>query len=227
MKRGAFAAIVTLLFAAAAAGGVYLFMKNVREDAKAPEPTVTVLVSLQDIPAGEELDPLIDQETFAGKNVPSEDLVQGAITDVYQLRGQRTAYPILAGEQISAARLAGPLQAAGGTLGIPVGYQAASISLEPQRSVAGAIRQGDHVEIFGTFSGGNQITETTRVVIQDALVLAVPGPNLEGSPVTLAVTPVEASLLIYAQEQGRVWLTLLPPNEPGIKVPPVSARTLR
>ena len=228
MKRGAFAAIVTLLFAASAAGGVYLFMKNVREEAHAPEPTVTVLVSRVDIPAGEELDPLIDQETFAAKDVPSDDLVQGSITDLYQLRGQRTAYPILAGEQISAARLAGPLQAAGGTLGIPVGYQAASIALEPQRSVAGAIRQGDHVEIFGTFSAANQnTTDTTRVVIEDALVLAVPGPNADGSALTLAVTPVEASLLIYAQEQGRVWLTLLPPNEPGIVVPPVSARTLR
>jgi pilus assembly protein CpaB len=230
VKRGAFAATVTLLFAVLAAGGVYLFMQNVRDEARAPQPTVQVLVSRQDIPAGEELDPLIEQESFVVKAVPQDDLVQGVITDLYQLRGQRTAYPILAGEQISAARLAGPLQAAGGTLGIPVGYQAASIALEPQRSVAGAIRQGDHVEIFGTFSVGDRDADTTRVVIQDALVLAVPGPSQasqQGNTVTLAVTPADAALLIYAQEQGRVWLTLLPPNEPGVEVPPASARTLR
>jgi Flp pilus assembly protein CpaB len=227
VKRGAFAAVVTILFAAAAAGGVYLFMKNVRDDARSPEPTVDVLVSRQDIAAGEELDPLIEQGAFVVRSVRQDDLVQGVITDVYQLRGQRSAYPILAGEQISAARLAGPLQAAGGTLGIPEGYQAASLTLEAQRSVAGAIRKGDHVEVFGTFARASG--DVTLVVIPDALVLAVPGPTQQqsGTSVTLAVTPQDASLLIYAQEQGRVWLTLLPPNEPGVQVPPVSAGTIR
>lgn len=226
MKRGAFAAVITLLFAAAAAAGVFLFMRNVREDARAPQATVGVLVSAQDIPAATELDPLIDQGVFVTQTVPANIVIQGVITDVYQLQGQRTAYPILAGEQISAARLAGPLQAAGGTLGIPAGYQAASISLEAQRSVAGALQQGDHVEIFGTFT--NKETQTTKVVIPDALVLAVPvEAAAAGSSITLAVTPVEASLLIYSQEQGRVWLTLVPPNEAGVEVPTVSARSLR
>jgi Flp pilus assembly protein CpaB len=227
MKRGASAAVVTLLFAAAAAAGVFLFMKNVRQDAEKPQTTVNVLVSAQDIPAGTELDPLIDQGSFVSQTIPSNLVIQGVITDVYQLRGQRTAYPILAGEQISAARLAGPLQAAGGTLGIPSGYQAASVTLEAQRNVAGALRQGDHVEVWGTFTT-NQ-SQTTRVVIPDALVLTVP-TDASGNPggnVTLAVTPVDASLLIYTQVQGAVWLTLLPPNENGVQVPPVTARSIR
>jgi pilus assembly protein CpaB len=224
MKRGATAAVITLLFAAAAAGGVFLFMQNVRDQAKAPEPTVNVLVSSADIPAGTELDPLIAQGNFVSKSVLASSVVQGAITDVYQLGGQRTAYPILAGEQISAERLAGALQAKGGTLGIPAGYQAASITLDPQRLVGANVQQGDHVEVFGTFEAAN--SQTTRVVIQDAMVLVSPSPD-GGNTVTLAVTPVDASLLIYSQEQGHLWLTLLPPNESGAKVPPVTARTLR
>ena len=60
MKRGATAAVVTILFAAAAAAGVFLFMKNVRQDATKPQATVDVLVSSQDIPAGTQLDPLIE-----------------------------------------------------------------------------------------------------------------------------------------------------------------------
>jgi pilus assembly protein CpaB len=227
MKRGASAAIITLLFAAAAAGGVFLFMKNVRQDATKPQATVDVLVSTQDIPAGTELDPLIGQNRFVARTVPANLVIQGVITDVYQLRGQRTAYPILAGEQISAERLAGVLQAAGGTLGIPAGYQAASVTLEAQRSVAGALQQGDHIEVFATFTNKN--TQTTRVVIPDALVLGVPAgtSGSAGSDVTLAVTPAQAPLLIYSQEQGRVWLTLVPPNENGVQVPPVSARSFR
>jgi Flp pilus assembly protein CpaB len=177
---------------------------------------------------------MIDEGVFRTKSVDVEALVPGAITDVYQLQGQRTGYPILAEEQIVAARLAGPLQAGGGVLGIPDGLQAASITLEPQRVVAGAIQQGDHVEVFGTFSartGGG--TLSTRVVIDDALVLAVATPESanvgsgSAGTITLAVAPEQAALLIFAQEQGHVWLTLLPPNQIGVRVPPVSLGAIK
>ena len=232
MKR-AITVIIVLLTAAAAAGGVFLFMNGVREQADAGRITVDVIVASQDVAAGQELDPLIEDGVFRTRAVDSEDLLPGVVTDIYQLRGQRSAYPILAEEQIAAARLAGPLQAGGGILGIPDGLQAASISLEPQRVVAGVLQQGDHVEVFGTFSSGGNGSQTTRVVIEDALVLAVVRPegavagSGAGDTTTLAVTPEQAALLIFAQEQGHVWLTLLPPNQPGVPVPPVSLKALR
>ena len=163
MKKPVAAALIFLV-AAAAAGGVLLFMNGVRERAEAGRITVDVIVATRDIPAGQELSVLIDEGVFRTKSVDVEDLVPGAITDVYQLQGQRTGYPILAEEQILAARLAGPLQAGGGVLGIPDGLQAASITLEPQRVVAGAIQQGDHIEVFGTFTARGAGTLTTRVV---------------------------------------------------------------
>lgn len=233
MKRAA-TAIVVFLVAAAAAGGVLLFMRGVRDQADAGRTMVHVVVATQDVPAGQELDPFIEEGVFVTRAIDSDALVPGVITDLYQLRGQRTAYPIVAEEQIVAARLAGPLQAGGGILGIPEGLQAAAITLEPQRVVAGAIRQGDHVEVFGTFSSPNGAgAQTTRVVIEDALVLAVSTPadasvgTSGNGTITLAVTPEQASLLIFAQEQGHVWLTLLPPNQTGVDVPPASLRTLR
>jgi pilus assembly protein CpaB len=236
MKR-VLAAAVIFLVAAAAAGGVLLFMNGVRERAEAGRVTVDVIVAAEDIPAAQELNPLIDDGVFRTKTIDIGDLVPGAITDVYQLRGQRTAYPIVADEQIVAARLAGPLQADGGVLGIPGGLQAASIALEPQRVIAGAVKQGDHVQVFGTFTPTQGAgAQTTRVVIEDALVLGVAKPEASGGvgatpganiTVTLAVSPEQASVLIFAQEQGHVWLTLLPPNQRGVDVPPVSLRALR
>ena len=232
MKKPVVAALIFLV-AAAAAGGVLLFMNGVRERAEAGRVTVDVIVATRDIPAGQELSALIDEGVFRTKSVDVEDLVPGAITDAYQLQGQRTGYPILAEEQIVAARLAGPLQAGGGVLGIPDGLQAASITLEPQRVVAGAIQQGDHVEVFGTFSDRGADTLSTRVVIDEALVLAVarPASGDIGSggtgTITLAVTPEQAALLIFAQEQGHVWLTLLPPNQAGVHVPPVALGAMR
>lgn len=228
MRRGSLTAIITVLLAAGAAAGVFLFMRNVRNDASSPVATVDVIVSTQDIAAGQDLDPLIASDVFQSKSIATDDLVQGVITDVYQLRGQRTAYPILAGEQISAARFAGPLQAAGGLLGIPDGYQAGSVTLEGQRVVAGAIHTGDHVEVFGTFASRNG-EQTTRAIITDAQVLGVSAPNVSGggATVTLAVTPTDAGVLIYAQEQGKVWFTLLPPNQAGVDIPVVTAKAFR
>jgi pilus assembly protein CpaB len=233
VKRGVLTTLIVVLLASAAAAGVFLFMKSVRERAEAGRATVDVIVASRDVPAGQQLDPLIDEGVFLPKTVDRADLLPGVITDVYQLRGQRTAYPILAGEQIAGARLAGPLQAPGGALGIPEHLQAASITLDPQRIVAGAIEQGDHVEVFGTFSTRANGTQTTYALIRDALVLTVVRPDGNvGSPAsgsvtaTLAVTPEEASVLIFAQEQGHVWLTLLPPNQDGVAVPPVSLKAL-
>jgi pilus assembly protein CpaB len=234
VKRGVLTTSVVVLLAGAAAAGVLLFMNSVRDRAEAGRVTVDVIVASRDVPAGQDLDPLIEEGVFGSKPVDQADLVPGVITDVYQLRGQRTAYPILAGEQIAGARLAGPLQVGGGALGIPEHLQAASITLDPQRTVAGALQQGDRVEVFGTFSGRGEGTQSTHVVIREALVLAVVRPDGSvGSPTsggvtaTLAVTPEEASTLIFAQEQGHVWLTLLPPNQAGVDVPAVSLRSLR
>jgi Flp pilus assembly protein CpaB len=55
MKRASLTAVVTVLLALAAAGGVFLFMGNVRDQAETVE-TVNVVVSTQDLPAAQELD---------------------------------------------------------------------------------------------------------------------------------------------------------------------------
>lgn len=230
MKRGTVAAVLTVLFAVAAAAAVFLYVDRVREDAASTEAaTIDVIVSTQDIAAGQDLEALVEQGAFVTRTIPVGDVVQGAVTDVYQLRGQRSAYPILAGEQIPAARFVGPLQAEGGALGIPPEHQAVSVTLDPQRVVAGNLQQGDLVEIFGSFIGGPKDQLTTRVVIPDALVLQVSNDAETGAvgTITLAVTPEEASRLVFAQEQGRVWFTLLPPNEAGVELPPVFQGSIR
>jgi pilus assembly protein CpaB len=233
MKRSSLAVVVTMLVALAAAAAVFMYVQNVRQDATRSSATVAVLVSTVGVPAGQDLDPLIAQGVFVTKRFPQDALVTGYISDVYQLKGQRTAYPILAGEQISAARLRGALTAPGGELGIPKGMQAASLTLERQRVAGGAVREGDHVEAYGTFTlpGASQ-GQITRVLVSDAQVLAVHGADpttgaSDAITITLAVAPVGAEMLVYGQETGHVWLTLLPPNEAGAVVPPVRSKEIR
>jgi hypothetical protein len=44
--------------------------------------------------------------------------------------------------------------------------------------------------------------------------------------VTLALTPRDSAAVVFAQEQGSVWLSLLPPDQKGAKSRPVNALQL-
>lgn len=235
MKTRKMAVILAMLLALAATGVVFLYVQNAKEHAQTGGEQVTVAVSKQDIPAGADLDPLIQDGAFTTKSVPRDDVIDGAVLDVAQLQGRTAAYPILAGEQVSTARLRGAAQAPGGLLGIPSGFQAVSVALDPQRRVGGAIQQDDHVTVYATLpdlsaaSLGRALK--TLTLVPDALVLraevvASSGSSTPDTLITLALRPRDAEMLVHATESGRVWLTLLPPNQKGVKQPPVTTAGL-
>jgi pilus assembly protein CpaB len=230
MKRGNLALMVTVLLAVAAAGLVFLYVSNVKHSAQTGGGLISVIVSKQDIPANTSLDALVQNGTFTTKSIPKDDVVQTAVTDTYQLQGQTSAYPIVAGEQIPAARLQGKLQAPGGVLGIPKGDQALALSLDGERLVNGVLQKGDHVTIYGTLDTNNG-NSATRTLVPDALVLMTntAGGVVSGgaTTITLALNPHDTELVIYAQEQGAIYLSLLPPNEAGVRQPPITSATAR
>lgn len=226
---------MALILAIGAAAAVFLYLRAVEDDAGGGELT-TVIVSKRDIAAGTRLDPLIAEGEFTTREIPRDALVAGVVTDVTQLQGKVTAFPILSGEQISSARFKGPTEAAGGTLGIPEGFQAISFQFQRFQGVGGILTQGDHVAVYGSFkqpgsSAGVEVPGVTMTIVKEALVLrSVGGPSTTSGVtsgtgtvvtastpmiVTLALTPAQAQKLIFAQDQGTVWLSLLPPGEEG------------
>jgi len=222
---------VVLAFVASAA--VFLYLQGVKKDAKAAGGDVMVVVARNDIPAGTDLSGLSTAK-FATVSVPRDALVRGAVTDLVQLKGKVTSVQILAGEQISTARLQGQ-ELNGGVYGIPRGFQAVTVSLEAFRVAGGALQQGDHVSVYGSLQPLNGRQDSTTVeLVPDALVLKVDAPQAGTSAlgshtggsnetlVTLALTADQAEKLMFSQEFGHVWLTLLPPGQPGTQVPPVT-----
>ena len=95
---------VGLVVATAVATTIVLNLQP-KEDAMVDYAITKVIVSKEDIPANQLLDPLIEEGFFVEISVPPDMLVDGAITDLRQLRGSRTAAVILANEQIPAGRL--------------------------------------------------------------------------------------------------------------------------
>jgi Flp pilus assembly protein CpaB len=64
-----------------------------------PAPNLTVIVAVQDVPAGRTMDSLIEDDLLKLiwvplEGLPLETLVQGAATDVSQIRGKTATRPI-------------------------------------------------------------------------------------------------------------------------------------
>lgn len=203
MKRGGVALVVTVLLAAAAAAAVFLYVTNVKQNAETGGGTVAIVVAKEDIPASTDLDPLIEEGMFETRTVLRDDMVQGAVTDVLQLRGQRTAYPILAGEQIAAARLQGELQAGGGLLGIPEGHEAITVSLDAPRAVAGALGDGDEVTIYATFDNVPVAQIRAQSVTVTESSTTAKGLRASASPTaTVVLVPQVQVLRVYGSTAG-------------------------
>ncbi len=249
MKVRGLAIVLAMLLAVGATAAVYLYVQGVREDARAPAEMVKVVVSKQDIAAGTQLDNLISSGAFTTLSIPGEALVEGSVTELSQLKGQTTRFPILQGEQITAARFQeSEFQVAGGVLGIPSGFKAVTLSLGLPQAVGGVVQAGDHVTLYATFDdiklvtgldavlAGKGATEKqhsigtfTVTVVPDVQVLKAssPGSSDVVDPdrnllLTLALTPEDSQHVVFAQEHGRIWLALLPPNERGTPEDPTT-----
>jgi pilus assembly protein CpaB len=160
-SRGLVVAIAVIL-AIAAAGAVILYTKGVKQDAVSGGALAVVVVSSQDIPANTDLNPLLnDGGVFTELQVPTDAVIDGAITSLDELKGQTTTAPILANEQISPARLSSGEAAPGGNLGISPGHIGVATEVDLERGVAGGITSGDHVAVYATFSEGTPVTKSS------------------------------------------------------------------
>ncbi|MHC6221948.1 Flp pilus assembly protein CpaB [Arthrobacter sp. MMS24-S77] len=127
-----------------------------------------------------------------------------------------------------------------GDVKVPAGLQEVSFQLEPQRVVGGRLVPGDHVGIFISMSTGGieakPDKETTELTIHKILVTAVqraPQPAASAQPtpnpssgaatdpnasalpsgsllLTVAVSDVDASKIVFASEYAKIWLSKEP-----------------
>jgi Flp pilus assembly protein CpaB len=179
----------------------------------APPPTQPVLVAARDLPAGELLRPAdltVEQVARTPRPLP-------ALTRTGQAVGQVLAAPLLEGEPVTSARLRGPGLLAGqgpGTLALPVRVADAAAST--------LLRRGDRVDLIAAVPGSGA---TTGTVVASALtVLDVPGaappstagvaeavPTGGGGLVVLAVSPLQARLLVAAAADAPLWFAVHAP----------------
>jgi Flp pilus assembly protein CpaB len=151
MRSRSLVVVLALILATVATAAVFLYARGVREEARTGGALTTVIVSRVDIPANTDLNRLIAEGQFTTKEIPTDAVVEGAVTSVSQLRNKRNNAFILAGEQIPLSRVEGA-RVPGGVLSIPEGHQALTVSLGAPRAIGAALAGGDNVTVFATFT---------------------------------------------------------------------------
>jgi pilus assembly protein CpaB len=184
---------------------------------------------------------------IALEEVPQRYVAADAISSVRVIEGQVLNTPLSKGEQVTSVRFSLP-SAAGLAFSVPSDQVAIAIPVDEVRGISGLVRPGDRVAIFVTLENGPEEGEdddVTRLLIPEAKVVAMgvaltaettqeTGDNDGGgaltgsnerteapSVMTLSVTPADAEKLIFGEEVGSVWVTLLPataetpPTAPG------------
>jgi pilus assembly protein CpaB len=204
---------------------LYRYENNLARQAK--EHWIPIVVAREDIPARTK----ITGDMVTLMPYPKDLLTPGAVQDRKEVEGRVTLIRLKAKEQIRASDLLAPGQSPSISYDIPAGMRAIAIGASEISAAGGAVKPGDHVDILATYSEPNTHQETTRLVLQDVLVLFVnqAETNPQGntgarSSMTLAVKPEDAELLIAAERAGVLRVMLRAPTDrrvvdsPGVSV---------
>lgn len=215
---------------------------------------VPVLVAKNDIPAGMAITSdnlevgIIPSQFVQPQAATSLDRIAGLVTIASIAKGEQITMRKLSASEEEAFGSAGQSLA----MSTPAGKRAISVSVDEISSVSGMIRPGDHVDVIAILrsqKASDDAKQQSQVVplFQNILVLAV-GQEIQAaqgmlrtqaaqarkssgssskSLMTLALSPQEANLIAFAQEQGKIKLILRSPTDTQIEsIQPASWETL-
>jgi pilus assembly protein CpaB len=209
---GIFLAAVTLGLIAVYV--IYRRESNLEKQAK--EHWVPIVVAREDIPSRTK----VTSDMLTLMPYPKDLLTPGAVQDRKEVEGRITLVRLKAKEQIRSSDLLAEGQSPSLSYDIPEGMRAMAIGASEISAAGNAVKPGDHVDILATYSEPNTHQETTRLVLQNVLVLAVnqaeqnsQGPTGAKSSMTLAVKPEEAELLMAADHAGVLRVMLRAPTD--------------
>ena len=178
-----------------------------------------VVVALQDIPARTK----ITREMVTLTGYPKNLIIEGAIKNPKEVDGRTTFVRIKAKEQIRASDLLGEGQNGGLAVDIPAGMRAIAIGAGEVIAVGSTVKPGDRIDILATYTDPVAHQETTQMILQNVLVLAVnqgetdqQGKTGAKSSMTLAVKPEEAELLTAADRAGALRVAMRGVNEKAV-----------
>ena len=217
--------VIIAVALAAFAGLLTLFyVSNYKRNVQQAEENVTVLVAVQDIPAGTPGDEVVKKNLVEPRELAQKSVVPGTFSEPSQIRKLISVDRIYAGEQIAATRFK-PQAQRGIRAELKGTMRAIQVPGDPNQLLRGTLRDGDHVDVVASVKfkvkiGDDELERTgTRVVLRDILVLTAPGGGGAGGisedddslSVQLAISDTQAQKLFYVMKNAQWTLALRPP----------------
>ncbi|NIK59095.1 Flp pilus assembly protein CpaB [Kribbella shirazensis] len=153
MKRRVATIVLAVVLAALGTGAVLVYVNRADARAVAGQQAVTVLVAGKAIPSGttaRDAKAVLRKETMPASSVPSDAVAE--ITPAQE--ALVTSSDLSPGQLLRTSVLVTAAQATGG-LAIPDGKVAVTITLCTPEAVAGNVREGSDVAVFGTLVAGS------------------------------------------------------------------------
>lgn len=197
------------------------------------ENQITVLVANKDIEAGSP----IEQSMVDAVSMLNKDAENRAVDAFARIEGMVAARNINKGEQITLDKVVYEQGGSNLSSATPKGKRAVTIAVDNIASLAGMLKPGDYVDVIAMIpasveivDGKQQVQMAATPLFQNIKVLAVGqstspisspleryqegGEKKEPSPfITLALTPEEANIITFVQEQSKIRLTLRSPMD--------------
>ena len=201
---------------------LYDYLDNMQDPVAAAVPQADVVLARDTIPAHTP----ISAEMLEVRSVPADMVHPEAGDDISLFVGGIARSEIVRGEQVLISRVHTEDRRATLSYRIPENMRAISIPVGEVTGVSGYITPGDKVDVLLTIQDEeiNDGALTTYTLFQNVMVLAIGElprevEDDESRPVntvTLMVTPEQAEVFAYSNQQGSFHLALRSPSDENI-----------
>ncbi|MCY7373805.1 MAG: Flp pilus assembly protein CpaB [Spirochaetaceae bacterium] len=221
MGRRTLLLLAALVVAALGTTGVFLYVNGISQRAEADYALVEILVATAPIEAGTTAQGAQDLGALELRPFLRKSLAGlPALSDISGVAEKVAVAPIAAGEPILETQFGN--SGASSTLPIPDGKLAVSVQLGDPARVAGFVGAGSEVAIFMSTASANRAGDTTRLLLPKVSVIAAgsttvvaaddaggTGEAIPKTLLTLALDQREAQKVVYATQNGQLYLALL------------------
>jgi Flp pilus assembly protein CpaB len=197
--------VIAALIAAVA---LIVYLHNYRNSVNGGNTPTKVLVAKSLIQKGTPGDVVGTSGLYETVTIPKSEVKSGAYIDPSTLTGKVALIDVYPNQQITAADFG--VAPASVTQKLNPDERAVTLALGTPQTVGGQVVPGSHVDIWVNFN------QAERLLYQNMNVLGV-----SGGDITLQATPSEAGTLIYASQNGTLYLALRPTVGTIQQKPPV------
>ncbi len=209
--------MVAVICALVALGIIIYALNKYRDNANSGNRPATVLVASSLIQKGASGAAIAQEQLFKPTTIVARQVTPGAFADSGLLIGKVAATTIYPGQQLVASDF---VPGAGVTATLGPNERAVEVPIGGAAGLVGNLAAGDYVDVYLSLGGNNAAGAELRLLASNVLVLQSPsegGGGLgtssnQGGNLTLAVDTSLAPKVIFASENGTLWLTLRPGN---------------